>query len=215
MLLFLCSVAGAVEMREKLAISPFIGASIPIGDAADNDPNSAKSRGAKPGFAVVGNAEYFLTENLAAGLRFGYNRFGFDDEVAELPPGAELDAHWTIIEFAAYLKLLLSAGSPTRPYFKAGVLAGKADAKGDITFEGESAEGKIDIANSLGLEGAVGVLHMFSDNMGGFLEAGVTHLMTDGKDLEQGIDDDIETGEAEGNFQWISIRGGMTFFLGM
>ena len=220
-LLAMSATAQAIEVHGKLALSPYAGIVIPFGDAAETEPPSDEEAGvtpiggAKSGLGLGAALEYGLTENVVVGGKFGYNKFGFDEAFLgdELPEGATIDANWTIIEFGAYVKLLMAAGAKTRPYLKAGVVAGKADLEGDITQGDATATGKIDVANSLGLEAGVGVLHMFSEQIGGFIEAGATHLMTDGKDLEAGVDDVVEQGEVSGNFQWIALRAGLTIFL--
>jgi hypothetical protein len=212
MVALLFSSAAQAEILGKFAVSPYAGVVIPIGDAADTDPDNEKALGAKTGLGFGAMAEYGLTENVMVGGRFGYNMFGFDEDL-DIFEGAELDSpNWTVMEFGAYVKLLLSAGSNTRPYFKAGVNAGKAKFKAD---EAEAGEIELDVASALGLEGGVGVLHMFSENMGGFVEGSFNHLMTDGKDAEILVDGDtFLEGEAEGNVQWIALRAGVTFFFG-
>ncbi len=58
-------------------------------------------------------------------------------------------------------------------------------------------------------------MHMFSEQIGGFAEGTINHLMTDGKDAEFIVDGDTALeGEAEGNFQWIAVRAGLIIFLG-
>lgn len=221
-LTLMTSAAHAVEVHGKLSISPYAGIVIPFGDAAETEPPTDLEAGESPiggattGFGIGGALEYGLTENVVVGGKFGYNKFGFDEEFLgdELPEGATIDGDWTIIEFGAYVKLLMAAGSNTRPYVKAGVLAGKADLKGDVTFGDLTEEGEVDISNALGIEAGVGVLHMFSNQIGGFVEGGITHLMTDGKDQKSGIGGDLEDGETSGNFQWFAIRGGLTIFFG-
>jgi hypothetical protein len=213
---FMISGVQAREISGSFAISPFGGIVIPIGDAADNDPENPKALAAKTGFCAGANAEYGLTENVVVGGRFGYNQFGFDEDMDLFDGEATLDgSKWTVMEFGAYLKLLMSAGSTTRPYFKGGVMAGKAKFKADATSELGSGEIELDVATALGIEGGVGILHMFSENVGGFAEGTFNHLMTDGKDAEILVDgDSFLEGEAEGNVQWITVRAGVTFFLG-
>ncbi|HWO57375.1 MAG TPA: outer membrane beta-barrel protein [bacterium] len=215
MVALLFSSAAQAEVLGRFAVSPYGGVVIPIGDFADNDPENENSLGAKTGFGLGAMAEYGLTENVMVGGRFGYNQFGFDEDMSPVE-GATLDGpKWTVMEFGAFVKLLLSAGSNTRPYFKAGVNAGKAKFKTDAEAGGESGEVEIDVATALGLEGGVGVLHMFSPNLGGFVEGSFNHLMTDGKDVELTVDgDSFGTEEATTNVQWIAVRAGVSFFFG-
>lgn len=213
--LMFCGVVQATEISGSIAISPFGGVVIPIGDAADTDPDNEKALGAKAGYCFGANAEYGLTENVVVGGRFGYNKFGFDEDAGLLEDATLDGAAWKVLEFGAYLKLLMSAGSNTRPYFRAGVMAAKADFSADAESGGNTGKVELDVANALGLEGGVGVLHMFSEKLGGFVEGTVNHVMTDGKDAELIVDGDtFLSGEAEGNFQWIAVRAGLTFFVG-
>lgn len=215
LLLFVAASAQAIEVKNKLAIAPFGGLVIPIGDAADNDPTNEKALGAKTGFCFGGNAEYGLTENVVVGGRFGYNKFGFDEDMELFEETTFDGSKWTVLEFGAYLKLLMSAGSNTRPYVRGGVMAGKAKFSADAESELGSGEIELDVATALGLEGGVGVMHMFSDKIAGFAEGTINHLMTDGKDAEILVDGDtFLEGEAEGNVQWIAVRAGLIIFVG-
>ena len=204
----------AIMMKGKLAISPYGGGAIPIGDMADADPENEKAKGAETGFNAGGAAEFFIAGNLAVGGRVNYNRFGVDEMFLNPDPGVSYDLNQTVIDFGAYLKWLFATGGKTHPYVRAGAMIGKQKLSGDATAKGETADIKATVDNALGIEGAIGVLHMFSEQVGGFVEGQITHLMTDDKDVELEFGGDTDTEKVQGDAQWITIRAGLTIFVG-
>ena len=205
--------ARAQEVAAKFALSPQLGLGVPTGDFADTDEGNA----ATMGFAVGGSGEYFFSENVAVGGKFFYDRFGMD--LGDMEDffgyyGVDLDGNWSIIEFGAYLKYVLAPGNPTRFFGRAGVIMGKMSGTIEVSAEGVTADVDMEVPVSLGLELGIGVMHMFSDNMGFVGEAGFTHLMTDGKDVEIKGGGEIETIESDINTQWFGVKAGICVFLG-
>jgi hypothetical protein len=209
--------AAAKDLTGKFAFTPQGGLGIPIGDFADTDTTNANRGGATTGFSIGGTAEYYFTSKVAAGAKFIYNRFGFDEAAfADRLMDMTVDGHYTIMEFGAFVKYVLMPENTTRPFGRLGATFGKAKLSGEYTYMEMTMDGEADIAWSMGLEGAVGVIHMIKENIGLFGEVVYTHLMTDGKDMdvtEPGATE-ATTEEAEGSIDWIGVKGGATFFFG-
>jgi opacity protein-like surface antigen len=210
-----CSSVHGRELKGAFSLSPFGGAVMPIADFASTDLNNENAGGATAGFCAGAAMEYGLTENVALGAHFTYNRFGTERDFA--PAAIQVDAidgRWTITEvFGAYVKLLLSAGSATCPYARAGASLGRAKFDGRIKLDLGTDDSEIEIDNSLGLNAGVGIVHMFSPQLGVFVEGSLTHLLTDKKDLDVTRDGNWWfSAENKGDWQWLAVRTGVTLF---
>jgi hypothetical protein len=215
LVMFFVAATAAQELAGKFAFTPQGGIGLPVGDFADSDTTNAKRGGATTGFGLGGNVEYYFSENVSAGAKFTYNRFGLDEETfADRLMGGTVDGHYSVLEFGAFTRFIFTSQSPTRVYGRAGLLFGKVKLTGDYTVMDSTFEGEADIAWSLGLEGGVGAMHMMKENMGIFGEITYTTLFTDGKDTDVTMGDETDTEEAEGNADWLGINVGVSFFFG-
>jgi hypothetical protein len=233
----LSATALAQGNKGKIAIIPQGGLTLPIGDFADTDTVFTKSGYATAAFAAGATVEYFVTDNIAVGGSFQYNRFGFDEEVPLevfpavfadlLQPGmtldiSALDANWTVVDFGAFVKYYFMPEKVTQPFGRVGFIMGKPKMKGDITGELTTplgtttiTEGEGEIDMTLGLELGGGVVHEVKENISLFGEVSFTNQFTDGKDLDitmPELSSDPVTVEGEGNNQWFTFKAGVAFF---
>lgn len=211
--------ATAQGVAGKIALTPQVGLVVPTGDFSSTDENE-DSEGltaglATVGFALGGSADYFFTDNFAAGASFIYDRFGLDtDEFVEEDETVDVSGNWTITRFGGHVKYLLMPDSPTSAVARAGVFFGKPKATISGSEGGITVEMDIDVDMALGLELGVGVTHTFSENMAFFGEVGFAHLMTDGKNVELPAGTITLNTDSEINLQWFGVKGGLTFFVG-
>ncbi len=210
----LSSGAVAQEMKGKFAVTPQIGVVIPTGDFSSTEDDEPAGF-AKAGFAGGVTGEYYITDQFAAGLTVFYNRFGRDTEdIEDASPGVNIDANWTILQAGVHGKYLFTEGKEVKPFGKAGVMLGKADQSLSASESGVSIDGETDVAMSLGIELALGILYEVSPDVFIFGEAGYNMLMTDGADADITVLNVTETGEVLINMNWIGIKGGVTFLFG-
>jgi len=217
MAIIITGTASAQELTGRIGLTPQLGLVIPTGDLADvND-----GLGATIGFAGGFSVEYFLNENIAIGGKIVYDRFGMDTDSIEAglheefpDVSFEIDANWTVIEFGAFMRYIFTPNSPTRFSGSVGVIMGKPDGTIELSSQGITGKMETDISMALGLEVALGVIHLVSENMGVFGEVGFTHLMTDGKDVTITAVGESGTFESDINSQWFGVRGGITFLVG-
>jgi len=217
LVLLVVSSATAQGLAGKFAFTPQGGIGIPIGDFADTDTTNMNRGGATTGFAIGGTAEYYFTNKVAAGAKFIYNRFGFDEAAfVDRLMDMTVDGHYTVLEIGAFVKYVLLPENTTRPFGRLGAIFGKAKLSGEYTYMEMTMDGEADIAWSFGLEGAVGVIHMIKENIGLFGEVVYTHLMTDGKDMDvmEPGETEVSKEEAEGSIDWIGVKAGATIFFG-
>jgi hypothetical protein len=217
--------------KGKIALIPQGGLTLPIGDFAETEPDLERSGGATAGFAGGATVEYFVTNNVAVGGIFTYNRFGFDDVgFVEILEGlgattAELDGNWSVVDFGAFVKYYFTPDRPTQFFGRAGAVFGKAKLTGDFALAADgigevTGDGEADMKMAPGAEIAVGVLHEVKENISIFGEAAFTHRLTDGKEVTLTLPDPLPTVfpdlaepfDGEGNSQWFTFKGGVVFF---
>jgi hypothetical protein len=207
-----CSIASAQEgtpttgMMGKFAVAPILGASMPIqymgADLVDG------GGGAKLGFAAGASGEYYVTDDIAVGVKFIFDRFGMNTD--DIPGDAS--GNWTIMEFGVFGRYVFMQDVMTHPYARAGVLMGKAK----VTTEAGSNKLESDVAIAPGGEIAGGVMHHLSDNLSVFGEANWTGVLTDGKEIEREFNGTTQPSiEAQKHIQWVGIKVGVLYTLGM
>ena len=196
----------AAGRKGTIAVAPIVGGSFPIQYfKASNEDGGAS---ATFGIAAGASGEYYVTDDLAVGARVMFDRFGMDTDNF----GDDVSGNWTIFEFGVFGRYLFMPTMTTRPYARAGLLMGKA--KGKIEFS--DYESEADIAIAPGAELAVGAVHEVAENISVFVEANWTAIATDGKDVDVTTDgEDDETVEAQKHLQWVGIKVGALFYLGM
>ena len=189
-------------MMGKIAVAPIVGVSMPIqylgADLVDG------GGGAKLGFAVGASGEYYVTDEIAVGAKFIFDRFGMNTD--DIPGDAS--GNWTVMEFGVFGRYVFMQDVMTHPFVRAGVLMGKAKQ----TVEVGSGKSEADVAIAPGGEIAAGVMHHIGDNLSVFGEANWTGILTDGKEVDIGA---TVNPEAEKNIQWVGIKIGVLYTLGM
>jgi len=189
--------SAAGDLTGKIGITPQIGLVIPI-QALQSDEGGGN---AKLGFAGGLTAEYFISQNIAVGGRFVYDRFGL-----ESVDGVDFDGNWTMMEMGVFGKYIFLPEEMTRPFARAGIVMGKAKLEVD-SYEA-------DYAMTPGVELAGGVVHEVKENIFIYGEIGWTALATDGADVDVTMNGSTSTEESLVHLQWVGVKVGATFLVG-
>jgi opacity protein-like surface antigen len=187
----------ALDLKGKFGLTGQGGVAIPFGDFADKEKLAAKT-----GFGFGGGAEYFVTNNIAIGGTFRYDKHDID-------PGSEdgeVSASWKITNFGAYFKYAFPTQSKIVPYLR--LDAGIYKPKG--TFSAEGLEASVSFSSKLGIGGGGGVMYEVSKNvmLGGevlFHDAMTKEAEATVGGMDVKLDSDI---------QYINIFAGVTFLVG-
>jgi opacity protein-like surface antigen len=217
--LFLSSFSSvfASGLKGKFAINSQGGFGFPMGDFADKGSfstsfsdsmmgSSMKEKGsAKSGFGFGFNLEYFVTDNVAIGGNFTYQKFGMEtghmerefiseDEELFMNGKTNFDGEHKITCFGVYGKYLFSASPRVSPYLRFGLGMGKMTSKLDLSGSYEydyynehyeysfNGTGERESDTKLYFELGGGILFHLSEKVGITGELLYTHLATDGSD---------------------------------
>lgn len=207
-------VGHAENLQGQFAISAQVGRIVPQGTfAAEKDGLPQGS--ATPGIGVAFDLEYYALNNLSTGLKIHYNYFGQDSEYfRELFPTIFFNGHWSERGIQGYIKYIFAVRDQSRYYLRGGVfvgqVTGKIEAKAGTTF----ARVYSDIGTSVGAELALGFLHSVSPRTGLFGEVNYSYLPTGGQNATVTIQGQVINNDEIINAQWLTVRGGITVFLG-
>lgn len=187
---FVCLLASSALaqglQKGQVEISLGGGAGIPVGDFGD---------AATAGFQLGGDIGYYTSPQMVIGLEGNYFGFGASDELKAfwefLTGDPNPDLSWSEFQITGYGKYLFSPQNFS-PYFKAG--AGFYDLKLTVTYMGADVS---DSQSDFGLMAGAGLQFKGEGNVGGFVEAMVHDVLTEGSSTT-----------------FFGIRGGATFFLG-
>jgi opacity protein-like surface antigen len=210
----------AQELAGRIGLSAQAGMLYPIGDfnskSMPEDPEDIPAGFANRGAGLGASMDYFLTEQLAVGVNFMYNRFGLDLRLVEkFAPGQIHKGHFRAVAFGFSARYSLLPERPVRPYAKAGILFAKTEGEGTVFWSGEDRDMTIDIDLVMGTEAAVGAMYEVALSRFLFGEIGYSYLLSDGTDIRfdaPGVP--MESDELGFNAQWLSARAGLMFFFG-
>jgi opacity protein-like surface antigen len=158
-LLFSFSSVLGTGMKGKFGISGRGGFSLPLGSFGENGSFSTsfsdsilgtdlKETGtAKTGFGFGASLEYFVTDNIAIGGYFDYQKFDLDvtsmhneasdiEDLTGLP--VEITGDHRIQSFGVFGKYVFTASPRVAPYLKLGLGMGKVKSKLDLSITGET-----------------------------------------------------------------------------
>ena len=212
------STVSALDLKGKFAVSGNGGLMVPVGDLADKEKGAAKT-----GFGLYGTAEYFITDNIAAGGFFGYYSVGTDNDAMKKimekqngVPADELDITQKGIGFGAFGKYLFSVHEKAAPYVKlgAGMVKPKFSGTAKVTAMGLDGDIEGDYDSKFFLFGGGGVLYQVSPNVGLNFEAFLMHVTTDGAKGEITLVDQTLDDEITFNMQAIQLSAAVFFFFG-
>lgn len=160
----------------KVEFSPTVGVAIPRGDLDEF---------VKVGFVGGMQMSYYLSPQFAIGGAVLYNSFKGDKPFFGIS-----DIELTGFELTGHIKYLLFRTPGFNPYFKG--FAGAFPIKGFGVRNGSQVN---ETETDFGFGGAFGILLKGSGNIGGFVEAAIIDISTEGTST-----------------QYINIRVGISFF---
>jgi opacity protein-like surface antigen len=200
-------VASAGGGKGQFALTPLVGADMPIQYLQATDGGGR----AKLGFNFGALVEYGVTDNIAVGGRFVYNRFGVDFEGYSDPDS--WDGNWTTMEFGVFgrYQFMLPEQPLLHPFVRAGFIFGKADQ--EITSPAGSVT-ENDITIAPGGEIAGGVMYDVAETISVYGEIGWTAIATEDADIDIITDGSVGTGDFPKHLQWIGIKAGVFISLG-
>lgn len=170
--------------KGQFEFSPAVGVSLPTGDLAD---------GGAPGFVVGGRFGYNISDAASIGATLNFNSFGIDNELQALfAPGVDVDL--TSLEYMADFRILFNSRQREtgKPYIKG--MLGAAKMKVGVSLGSSSASVS---ESKFAAGGGLGYLIKGQGNIGGFIEALIVTVATEGS-----------------SSTYISLRGGLAFFFG-
>lgn len=177
--------------KGQVEISPVLGLSIPIGDFGNiNDA----------GIAFGARGAYFISSNSSIGLSIVHSTMDFksqfDVALGTVIPGAKSD--FSVTEVSADFRYYFSTESSVSPYINGSV--GIFMNRLSLTQPGSPDE--TDTQSEIVFGSSVGFLFRGQGSDAGFLEA---RIINNTYDFE---------GALPGSLKYLSVRGGITFFLG-
>ncbi len=200
------SMVTAQDLKGMFNLSPFAGLGMPMGDLADDDLENEDGLYRKMGFKFGVMAEYFFTNNIAAGLNFLYAIHGAKDI-----EGFESDDKLHTMNIGAHGKYVFMTEGMLRPYgiLGAGITMNKIK---DVPFDTET-DVEVKLDSKIFVMGGIGVMYWVSEMISVFGELGFDYLMTDGAGIE--IDGEtVEDSEVGANYYFLDLKVGINIWFG-
>ncbi len=211
----------AADDAGRFVLSPSGGVTIPLGDFASTtepaviDESRLTVGFAQNGYTFGGTLEYYLLNNVSAGIGANYHRLGLEsDALANALPKLEIDAHYRLIEYSLFIRYLPFQLGSTSPYVKAGVMHVRFDAAADI-YDGTANFGIVSATDpSFGVQFTFGINQRASKNVAYFVEGDFSRIFSDGAAIEAAFLGYDEQANIAYDGQWISIKAGLSYYFG-
>ncbi|HOP06422.1 MAG TPA: OmpW family outer membrane protein [candidate division Zixibacteria bacterium] len=207
--LLLAGLSTAQDLTGKIAVSPFAGLGVPVGDMASDDFTDDDSNAAyrKMGFKFGASGEYFLSPNYSLGLSFRYASFGAK-ELEGWDPGDKIN----LLAFTLNGKYYFATEGTIRPYGVIGAGLASATFK-DIVVDYETGlTVDFDAITKPCILFGIGGDYFASPNMSIFAEGSFDYYFSDGGKIKY---DGEETGDELGtNYYFLDFVVGVRFWFG-